>query len=193
MVRIKIRQRRDCRMEPLGGVSRRAPYKADDFALSGARERTGKKRIVVAYICLVGVPLLALVGILDAGRGLRAPIAVGGTWDIQADLQRLASASCASLAVSQQPVLVISQSGRYLALTLDRMQGSGRVENTTVSAIVSPPANDASCGPGERRFYLQANRSADRDLMTGVIGLNGCPDEVPFRAIHRDPSASVGP
>src|ERR1700690_2562536 len=72
----------------------------------------GNKNLIAAYSCLVGIPILGLLGILDIGHGLRAPIAIGGTWDVQVDLHSLASTHCDALLASTQPwVLDISQSG----------------------------------------------------------------------------------
>jgi hypothetical protein len=39
-----------------------------------------KRKLIVAYVLLVGVPLLGLLGIVRAGQHLTPPISVGGTW-----------------------------------------------------------------------------------------------------------------
>jgi hypothetical protein len=45
----------------------------------------GKRKLVTDYIIFVGIPLLALVGILRAGKHLTAPVALHGNWSVQAD------------------------------------------------------------------------------------------------------------
>src|SRR2546425_9400647 len=105
------------------------------------------KNVVIAYVCLVGIPVLAVIGILDAGYNLRAPIAVGGTWDVQGDLHALATAPCAaSLGNSQPRVLEISQSGKYLSFSFDAIRGSARLEGTTIAAGELWLPRDAECG-----------------------------------------------
>jgi hypothetical protein len=158
--------------------------------------RLPKKIIFVAYIWLVGVPLLGLIGILNVGRHLHAPAAVGGDWNLEGDLQRTLSPACRSPLVQRQLTLTISQSGRYLILTLDQMQGAGQVENTTMSGAVSAVTNGISCASGEEVAHLNARiePSVDGDLMTGVIEIRGCSGCVPFpfRATRRPASTKVG-
>lgn len=147
------------------------------------------RNLVPAYICLVGIPMLGLIGVLDSGHDLRAPLAVRGAWDMQADFHSLAPRSCGALALSsRQRVLEISQSGKQLALALDRMQGLGTIENTTVTAIeLRLPG--VSCGTGELSVHFQASieSSAGQDVMNGVLDINGCSScaPVPFRAVRR--------
>ena len=43
------------------------------------------RNFVMAYIVLVGLPLLGLVGVLRNGRALSAPVSVEGRWTFQAD------------------------------------------------------------------------------------------------------------
>ena len=155
-----------------------------------------KKIIIVAYIWLVGFPLLGLIGILNVGRHLHAPAAVGGVWDLEADLQPSLSTACRAPLAARQPTLTISQSGRYLTLTLDQMEGFGKVENTTLIGAVSAVANGISCSSGEEAVHVQAKfkPSVDGDLMTGVIEIKGCSGcvPVPFRATRRPASTREG-
>ena len=59
------------------------------------------RNFIIAYILLVGLPVLGLVGVLKTGRGVAAPISLDGTWTLQADSSRLASLPCGkSLATS---------------------------------------------------------------------------------------------
>ncbi len=80
------------------------------------------RNFIIAYILLVGLPILGLVGILKTGRGKSAPISVDGTWTFQADPSRLAALPCGkSLATSD---LAISQSGESFTLSLPNVPKS---------------------------------------------------------------------
>src|SRR3954469_23378219 len=80
-------------------------------------------RIAVAYLCLVGVPLLGVLGVLRAGQRLAAPVAVNGTWTVQADLSGLGGTACTQLlAEVRQPFLSVAQSGGHLVLTFNNAQ-----------------------------------------------------------------------
>ena len=148
----------------------------------------GIRNIVPAYICLVGIPMLGLIGILDAGHDLHAPLAIGGAWDMQADYQSLAAGSCGVLAPSSgQRVLMISQSGKQLSLALDHMLGFGTVETSEANGQLHLP--EFACGSGEASVYLHAaiQHSAGQEVMTGFLGLSRCSScaPVPFRAVRR--------
>jgi hypothetical protein len=175
----------------------RLSRQAADFSSSVAGGFPRKKNLIVTYVCLVGFPLLALIGILDIGHDLRAPIAVGGIWNVEADLVPLAAGPCmGSLAESHRPVLSISQSGEFLALTLDRMEGSGSLADGAVTAALSQSPTDSSCSAQKDAVYLHANleRSSGDEVMTGTIGANRCPAcaAISFRAILQHASARVG-
>ncbi|HZT30400.1 MAG TPA: hypothetical protein VFA33_10980 [Bryobacteraceae bacterium] len=156
-----------------------------------------KRNLILGYICLVGIPLLAMIAILDAGHGLRAAAVVGGTWDVQADFQGLASSPCAApLLAAKRPALRISQSGRYLALSLDRLQGPGRVDDGIVTAGALRTAGGDFCGSQDHPVILRANleRSAGQAFLNGTITVDGCPScaAVAFRATSLNPSAKAG-
>lgn len=155
----------------------------------------GNRRFAIAYAFLVGVPLLGLMAILKVGCEATAPIALGGAWDVQVDLRALEGSQCAPLPTSGQPVLSISQSGKHLAIALDRMQGNGSVENAQVNATLS--SGDVSCGMREGRVQLlgDVGRSAGDEQITGIIETSGCVDcaKLSFLATRRPASLNVGP
>jgi hypothetical protein len=161
-----------------------------------------KRRLVIAYCCLVGAPLLALFGIIKAGRQLTPPISVGGIWHLKADLGSVAVRSCAdSLSMTlRQPVLTISQSGKHLVVIFNDRRSSpaaGRIEYTTLTAGVSrmPRSGDESRYDAQSFFYLTAkvDRQLPQHSLTGNLFLNECagPVSIPFRAV-RQPSVAVG-
>jgi hypothetical protein len=70
---------------------------------------------------LVGLPVLALMGILEAGRAVAAPLSIRGEWTLEFD----SGATCArDLAALKQPALSISQSGPDVIITLNDGHGS---------------------------------------------------------------------
>jgi len=153
------------------------------------------KNLAAAYVAFVGIPILALIGILDAGHDLRAPVAVSGAWDLQADWGPLTSAPCAVWAASSgQRVLEVSQSGKYLALSIDPVRGSGTIESGRVTAAALRPVKPVSCESGEASVYFQAGfESSDApDVMSGTLGVNGCAScsGIPFRAVRRKETKS---
>ncbi len=77
------------------------------------------------YIVLVGVPGAGLLGILHAGRGLKAPHAIGGEWRVEGGA--LAGAA-----------LRVQQSGEHVVLEVPRRAGHvrlrGRLRGDTLEA-----------------------------------------------------------
>ena len=160
-----------------------------------------KRRLVIAYCCLVGAPLLGLFGILEAGKHLTPPFSVGGTWSLEADFSPLAVTPCAdSLPMTlPQPELAISQSGKYLVVIFNDRRSNpvaGRIESTTLTAGVSrlPSADDGRRNDNQSPFYLTANvnRQRGQHSLTGTLFFNGCSGHVtiPFRAARQQPPPS---
>jgi hypothetical protein len=96
------------------------------------------RRFIAAYILLVGIPLLALFGIVDRGRKSRAPISVAGDWRMTANFSALAGEPCSELlAGMNDPILKISQSGSRLVLTFDdpeRITLAGKITGELLTA-----------------------------------------------------------
>ena len=78
---------------------------------------------------MVGVPVLVLLGILQAGRSVPAPLSIGGDWTVEFD----PAAHCASPpgSILHQAAFNISQSGTEALITLN----DGRA--TTLEATVN--------------------------------------------------------
>ena len=72
------------------------------------------KRLVGGYLAMVGIPLLIIVFVLDAGSGLSAPPSIDGAWAIQPVSARPAGACTGELSLLAGGRLVIAQSGRHL-------------------------------------------------------------------------------
>ena len=110
------------------------------------------------------MPLLGLLGILEAGRGITAPMSVGGEWTIECE----PASACANGAAG----LSISQSGTEAQVTLhDRL---GTTFETVVSGdTLTAPALHASISGGPR----------DR-VLTGQLKIRGGMP-MTFRAVRQ--------
>lgn len=85
-------------------------------------------RIIFYYVLAVGVPLLVLAGVFEAGRNLKPPMHVGGNWNLETGPMCGASS------------FAVSQTGAMLSITLGGHVASGTIEGDTVrfSASQSP-------------------------------------------------------
>jgi hypothetical protein len=160
------------------------------------------RNFVVAYILLVGLPLLGLAGILRSGRGLIAPISVDGVWKIEADAGRLATLSCdQSQSFSSSPVsVVISQSGKSLVLTFNdasKTVSSGVLEGKNLKASVvleRDPSSKSGCRDDQAvTLTATVDPNSEPRSMSGLLSVNACPSCVPvkFHAV-RQPRAAGG-
>jgi hypothetical protein len=146
-----------------------------------------KRKLALAYIFLVGVPLLALAAILRAGTHLTAPIAMRGEWSVQADFSPWHGVPCeALLANTPQPLLSIDQAGRELTVTLNDPEKTvltGTIDGFTLSTTPfagrtesePAPGPDPGC-VGQRSLSLQAavNQHGKHRALVGTFQLKGC-------------------
>jgi len=114
--------------------------------------------------------VLGLLGILEAGRGIAPPLAVGGEWVVEFGS---GSAGCSSgLAGLRQPALNISQSGTQAIVTLN----DGHA--TSLNALID--------GPDLTAKWLRATiagKPGERTLQ-GEMTFAGCAP-VAFRAVRQ--------
>ena len=98
------------------------------------------RNFVVAYVLLVGLPLLGLAGVLRSGRSLVAPISIDGTWKVEGDTGNVSNQSCGKTVSSLvNTTLLISQSGKSLALTFDnpaKTAASGILDGKNLKASI---------------------------------------------------------
>ena len=88
----------------------------------------------MAYALLVGLPVLGLLGILEAGRSIAAPPAIGGEWTVEFTAAPQCATSSANL---RQPALSISQSGVEALIMLNDGHATtvaASLEGNTLSA-----------------------------------------------------------
>jgi hypothetical protein len=74
-------------------------------------------RSLLSYLLFVGVPLAGLLGVLQVGQGLEAPLAVHGAWAVQ-PMPAPTRVCTRYLLSGADSSLTISQSGRELTATL---------------------------------------------------------------------------
>lgn len=135
-----------------------------------------KNNLVAAYLLLVGVPVLGLLGILEAGRAIAAPLSIGGEWAIESD----PTANCANPPGSLQRQLAwsISQSGTAALITLHDGYG------TTLEATIDGSTLTAK-SPGGTIAATITGKLGKR-TMEGKISLVGCVPAA-FRAVRQVP------
>ncbi len=159
------------------------------------------RNFVIAYILLVGLPLLGLAGVLRSGRKLIAPISIDGTWKVEGDASRISNQPCAkTLSSLLNTSLVISQSGKNLAITFNnptKTVGSGLLEGKSLRASIGPQrdsAGEAGCG-GDQIPILNAaiDPKSEPRILTGTLSVSECTSCTPvaFRAV-RQPRPTTG-
>jgi hypothetical protein len=144
------------------------------------------RNFVIAYVLLVGVPLLGLAGVLKAGHALTAPTSVDGAWTLQTDTAALCGLTL------QNPVLTISQSGKDLVVGVSdglNATGTGTLAGATMDAALPlPAAGSDHCGSNATLAFKAAiDSKAEPKTMLGTISVNGCAScpEVSYRAIRQ--------
>ncbi len=161
-----------------------------------------RKKLLGAYVLLVGAPLLGLLGILRSGQHLAAPVSVGGTWNLEDNLTPLTGSECrAAFANISQPFFAISQSGSLLTFTLNNPQQTtlpGTIRQNTVTMGSELSAEDASpdcTHPQAIRLRAALGQQGLQRSLIGTFSIAGCSDcpALPFRAVRQSLPAKDGP
>jgi hypothetical protein len=154
------------------------------------------RNFIIAYIFLVGLPLLGLAGILKSGRNLSAPISVDGNWKLETAAKRVATLPCGNFlnSVSNNP-LSISQSGTGLIIGINggSSTATGVLEGETIKASFAR-ANSTQAECTDRTLTLSAMLESKLDprTMSGTLTVEGCTSCVlDFRAV-RQPRTTPG-
>jgi|HubBroStandDraft_1064217.scaffolds.fasta_scaffold00001_178 hypothetical protein len=155
---------------------------------------------ILAYVFLVALPVVGLIGVLKSGRKLTAPISVDGLWQLQADPVRLAALPCGkTLAQNPNTALVISQSGKNFTVSLSndpKSTSSGVLEGNTLKALLVPSvAWSAGCGDSrELSLVATVDPKADPRSLAGLLSVNHCPAcaSVEFHAVRQTPQLKKG-
>lgn len=122
----------------------------------------------------MGVPVLGLLGILEAGRAIPAPLSIAGDWTVAFG----SAPQCANPpgSVLQQQAFNISQSGTEARITLN----DGRA--TTLEATVNGTALNAKSQAGTIAATISGKQGAR--TLEGHVTIPGCAP-VAFRAIRQ--------
>lgn len=154
------------------------------------------RNFVIAYVLLVGLPILGLVGVLKSGRTLTAPISIDGQWQLRADPARLVALPCGkALGDGSNATLSISQSGKNFSWGLGSLNSDGNsssaaagvIEGTTLRSTPLPSAADGNCGQGhELTLVATVNPQTDPRSLAGTLSVNACPSCAPveFNAVR---------
>lgn len=136
------------------------------------------------YLFLVGVPVLAISGVLRVGQSLRSPIFVGGAWSVERSWNTDPNSSCGySFINSGRTILTISQSGSRLLLTLNdenMTTFAGEIRDATITATIARLASDTSIdAPGVSgasiRLHARVERESGADRLLGALTFYDCP------------------
>lgn len=159
------------------------------------------RNFVLAYAFLVILPLVALAGILKAGRSVTAPISIDGLWTLEVDSPQIDSLPCGKvLAAVPNKTIAIVQSGRRFVLSFPsgpEVTASGTLDGTSLNASLKWPAESSAgncAGGGPLVVLAKLDRKTDATLLTGNLFAFNCPSCAPvgFRAARQAPATSRG-
>jgi hypothetical protein len=161
---------------------------------------SARRRFIISYIFLVGVPLAGIAGILRAGKGMVAPTSVNGVWKLVADADRLIPGPCGEAVMASKTSLTISQSGNFFTLAFDgatEAQGEGAIQGTALKASMLLAQNSSGTGcTAAQPLTLTAtvDPTSDPRSLAGVISADSCPGCAPisFHAIRQPRLPSGG-
>jgi hypothetical protein len=158
-------------------------------------------RVVLLYLALVGLPVLGILGVLQVGRTLSAPISLAGTWNAQLSPDSESIAADPGL-LPRPMVLTITQSGSDVTLVFDDNQRTtlaGKIQGATVNAAALRPdgaaANFAAdSGNSPRSFRANIDWGAEPRRLIGVLVVDRgrLHADVPIVAVRRDKGSKGG-
>ena len=147
---------------------------------------------VLLYLVLVGIPILGILGLLQVGQTLSAPISVAGTWNAQLSLPSQLDSAAGDPLIHPGPTLLnISQSGPDLLIAFDDDQKTtlvGHVRDMTIDASFfrdgRAATNSTSSATRTIDFHARVDRQTEPDRLVGVLIFEDGPSrtEVPLTA-----------
>lgn len=157
------------------------------------------RNFVIAYILLVGLPLVGLAGVLKTGRTIKAPVSIDGTWKIDSTSPRAGGQFCEkAIAALSTSSFAISQSGKTLTVTLHnpaKTSGQGFLEDTNLGAALATTDSSISDCPAGQILILTASIAPNTNprSMTGSLSVKDCPScaGIEFHAV-RQPKTQGG-
>jgi len=151
------------------------------------------RNFVIAYIVLVGLPLVGLAGVLRSGRHLKAPVSVDGVWKIEAQNSSPGNHLCNAVSNLFNSPLLISQSGRSFEISSKGNPAtSGVLDDKNLTSSMWTGSYSA-CGNGQITLAAVVDPTAEPRSLTGQLSFPGCQSCAPvdFRAV-RQPKVQSG-
>ena len=150
------------------------------------------RNFVIAYVFLVVLPVLGLVGVLKSGRGLTAPFSVDGAWKIESS--RPSASPCGNFlsSISNAP-LSISQSGKALVVTLSGTKTTtGTLDGKILKAqfTAADKSRATECGNGSLTLTATLDPVGEPRTLSGTLAVEDCASCAPmeFHAIRQPKS-----
>jgi len=148
-------------------------------------------RPIILYLVLVGLPVLGILGLLQVGQTLSAPISLGGKWSAQLtppDPRELVGEDW--LLRHGPTTLNITQSGPNLLLSFEDDPKStfvGNVRDVTINADLVRQGTATSNGRVAIYFHATVDLQTEPDRFVGVLILDdgSLRTEVPLTAARQ--------
>jgi hypothetical protein len=154
------------------------------------------KNFIIAYVLLVGLPGIILIGILRIGSKLAAPLSIEGVWKVETNVAPVAALLCLEPSASAPEIsLVISQSGKDVALNVGAGPG-GRAPGVIEGNVIKTSPLRLSRSEGCANLLPALTAIVDPNTvprsLAGTLSANGCPScaHVDFRAVRQSPTPS---
>jgi hypothetical protein len=134
-------------------------------------------RSEVLYLVLVGVPLLGLLGILEAGERIAPPRSVGGEWEVAQMPAHEASSPCLELGAGDEAVSwSVAQSGTRAELivrTRPLLRIAAEVRGDSLIGTAPLPSVSA-CPASVVRIRVELRESEGTELVHGILSMDDC-------------------
>lgn len=134
----------------------------------GTRENWIRRHLktIFVYLLMVTLPALGVLGIIQIGKSLEAPISVGGTWSIEHQQMN----GCQEIwNWSENPEIEIKQSGPILEIILNdssRSHLKGILDRSNLYAT--------SDDQPQLRLHVEFDRGVDHSSLNGSLTIEGC-------------------
>lgn len=134
------------------------------------------RNFVIAYILLVGLPLLGLAGVLRSGRHLKAPFSADGAWKMDAAPAHPAAPCADFLSSVSNSSFSISQSGTSLVIGLGGKTTTGTLDGKTLKAQFAGAENPKAPDCSDLGLELTATLDpmAEPRTLSGRFSVEGC-------------------
>jgi hypothetical protein len=149
-------------------------------------------KAIITYLILVGLPILGILGVLQIGSDLIAPVSVGGVWEVTMTSQSPMNVNCGRLQTADKPMQMnVIQSGPFLVLQLD---GSEQIvlEGTLSDTTLAASTKAGGSRPSSLQIQAVIDSLAQPDQMHGTMLDIQCSQVITLRAVRLSREASKG-